>query len=101
MSVSTSGFELNGGEGVLEGSFGGRGMDGTEGVGLKVVARMDTEAGASREGSVGETNVSKAWIVSSEDGEILGLVEKATATGSMDGFLAGVVTNLITDGAGS
>lgn len=101
MSVSTSGLELNGGEGVLGGSFRGRGMDGTGGVGLKVVARMDTEAGASREGSVGETNVSKAWIVSSEDGETLGLVEKATATGSMDGFLAGVVTNLITDGVGS
>lgn len=101
MSVSISGLELDGGEGVLGGSFRGRGIDGTAGVGLKVVARMDTEAGASREGSVGETNVSKAWIVSSEDGEILGLVEKATATGSMGGFLVGVVTNLITDGVGS
>lgn len=76
-------------------------MDGTGGVGLKVAVRMDTEAGASREGSVGETNVSNAWIVSSEDGEILGLVEKATATGSTGGFLAGVVTNLMTDGVGS
>lgn len=101
MSVSMSGLELNGGEGVLWGSFRGRGMDGTGEVGLKVVARMDTEAGASREGSVGETSVSKAWIVSSEDGEILGLVEKVTATGSMGGFLAGVVTNLMTDGVGS
>ena len=76
-------------------------MDGTGGVGLKVVARMDMEAGVSREGSVGETNVSKAWIVSSEDGERLGLVAKAAATGSMGGFLAGVVTNLMTDGVGS
>lgn len=101
MSVSMSGLELSGGDGVLGGSFRGRGMDGTEGVGLKVVARRDTEAGASREGSVGETRVSKAWIVSSEDGEILGLVEKVTATGSMGGFLAGVVTNLMTDGVGS
>lgn len=99
--MSMSGLELDGGEGVLGGSFRGRGIDGTGGVGLKAVARMDTEAGASREGSVGETNVSKAWIVSSEDGEILGLVEKATATGSMGGFLVGVVTNLITDGVGS
>lgn len=75
-------------------------MDGTEGVGLKVVARMDTEAGASTEGSVGLTNASESWIVSSEDGEILGLVEKAIATDSMGGFLAGVVTDLITDHVG-
>lgn len=101
MSVSMSGLELSGGDGVLGGSCRGRGMEGTGGVGLKVVARMDTEAEASREGSVGETRVSKAWIVSSEDGETLGLVEKATVTGSMGGFLAGVVTNLITDGVGS
>lgn len=99
MSVSMSGLELSGGEGVLGGSFRGRGMDGTGGAGLKVVARM--EAGVSREGSVGETNVSKAWIVSSEDGERLGLVAKAVATGSMGSFLAGVVTNLMTDGVGS
>lgn len=99
MSVSMSGLEPSGGEGVLGGSFRGRGMDGTGGVGLKVVARMET--GVSREGSVGETNVSKAWIVSSEDGERLGLVAKAVATGSMGSFLAGVVTNLMTDGVGS
>lgn len=59
------------------------------------------EVGASREGSLGETNVSNTSIVSSGDGEILGLVEKATATASMGGFLAGVVTNLMTDGVGS
>lgn len=100
MSVSMSGLELSGGDGVLGGSCTGRGMEGTGGVGLKVVARMDTEAEASREGSVGETKVSKAWIVSSEDGEILGLVEKAMATGSMGGFSAGVVTDLITDHVG-
>lgn len=99
--MSMSGLELNGGEGVLGGSFGGRGAGGTGEAGLKAVARMDAEAEASREGSVGETSVSKAWMVSSEDGEILGLVEKVTATGSMGGFLAGVVTNLMTDGTGS
>lgn len=99
--MSMSGLELNGGEGVLGGSFRGRGPEGTGEVELKVVARMDAEGGASREGSVGETSVSKAWIVSSEDGEMLGLAEKVMATGSMGGFLAGVVTNLMTDGVGS
>lgn len=94
--MSISGLELNGGEGVL-----GGGAEGTGEVGLKVVARMDAEAGASREGSVGGTSVSKAWIVSSEDGEMLGLAEKVMATGSMGGFLAGVVTNLMTVGVGS
>jgi hypothetical protein len=96
-----SALELSGGEGVLGGSFKERGMDGTGGVGVKVVATLDAGVGASKEGSFGETNVSNAWIVSSEDGEILGPVEMVTATGSRGGFLEGVVTNLITDDVGS
>lgn len=67
----------------------------------KTVVTLDAEVGASREGSFGETNVSNAWIVSSEDGEILGLVEIVATTGSTGGFLEGVVTNLMTDGVGS
>lgn len=101
MSVSISGLEPSGGEGVLGSSFKEGGMDGTGGVGVKMVATLDVEVGDSREGSLGETNVSNAWIVSSEDGEILEPVDMVTATGSMGGFLEGVVTNLMTDGVGS
>lgn len=89
MSVSMSGWELSGGEGV-------RGGSGKEGDGTGVQA----EAAASREGSLGEANVSSAWRVSSEDGETLAPVEMVAATGSTGGFLEGVVTNLMTDGAG-
>lgn len=103
MSVSISGLQLSGagGEGVLQGSFTGRDMGGTGGVGLKVVVKEDTEVGNSREGSLGETSVSNTSTVSSGDGELLGLVEKAIATAAKGGFLAGVVTNLMTDGVGS
>lgn len=99
--MSMSGLELSGGEGVRGGSFEEGGTGGMGGVGLRLAARMDAEAGASREGSFGETNVSNAWIVSSEDEEIAGPVERAAAIGSMGGFLEGVVTNLMTDGVGS
>lgn len=98
--MSMSGLELRGGEGVLGGSFKEGGMDGM-GDGVKLAATLDTEAGASREGSFGETKVSNAWIVSSEDEEIVGSVEMVAAMGSMGGFLEGVVTNLMTDGVGS
>lgn len=101
MSVLMSGLEPSGGEGVLGSSFEEGGMDGTGGVGVKMVATLDAEVGDSREGSLGEINVSNAWIVSSEDGEILEPVEMVTATGWMGGFLEGVVTNLMTDGVGS
>ena len=100
MSVSTSGLELSGGEGVLEGSCRGD-TDETDGVVVKAAVTLDAEVGASREGSLGEAKFSNACIVSSEDGEILGPVEMAAARGSTGGFLAGVVTNLITDGVGS
>lgn len=101
MSVSMSGLELRGGEGVLEGSCRDGDIDEIGGVVEKVVVTVDAEAGASREGSFGETNVSNAWIVSSDDGEILRPVEMVAATGSTGGFLEGVVTNLMTDGVGS
>lgn len=99
-SVSMSGLELGGGEGVLGGSFKGGGAAGMGGVGVKLATMLDMEAGASREGSFGETSVSNAWIVSLEDEEIVGSVEMVTAIGSVGGFLEGV-TNLMTDGVGS
>lgn len=68
---------------------------------VKAVVMLDADTGASREGSFWETKVSKAWIVSSEDGETLGPVEMLAATGSSGGFLEGVVTNLMTDDVGS
>lgn len=98
--MSMSGLELKGGEGVLGGSFKEGGIGGMGG-GVKLAATLDTEAGASREGSFGETNVSSAWIVSSEDEEIAGSVEMVAAIGSMGGFFEGVVINLMTDGVGS
>lgn len=100
MSVSMSGLELSGGEGVLGGSCKGD-TDEIGGVVVKAVVTLDAGAGTSSEGSLGEAKVSNTWIVSSEDGEILGPVEMAAARGSTGGFLEGVVTNLITDGAGS
>lgn len=66
-----------------------------------MAAALEAEVGASKEGSLGEAKVSNAWMVSSEDGEILELVEMVAATGSTGGFLEGVVTNLMTDGVGS
>lgn len=98
MSVSMSGLELSGGVGVLGGSW--KEGDGT-GVLGNVAGTPQAEAGASKEGSLGEANVSSAWRVSSDDGEILAPVEMVAATGSTGGFLEGVVTNLMTDGAGS
>lgn len=101
-SVSTSGCELSGGEGVLlGGSCKGGERDEAGAVLGKVVDTLHTEVGASRKGSFGDTSVSNAWIVSSEDGETAGPLETAAATGSPGGFLEGVVTNLMTDGAGS
>lgn len=79
----------------------GRERDEAGAVPGKVVDTLHTEAGASRKGSFGDTSVSNAWIVSSEDGETAGPLETAAATGSLGGFLEGVVTNLMTDGAGS
>lgn len=99
--MSISGLQLRCGEGVLAGSFRGTTVDRTEGEELKVTATVDAEIRVSREGSLGETNVSNAWMVSSEDGETLGPVETAITTGSLGGFLDGVVTNLMTDGVGS
>lgn len=95
-----SGLELRGGEGVWGGSFKEEGMEGIGGVGVKLATMLDTEAGASREGSFGETKVSNAWIVSSED-KIVGSVEMVAAIGSVGDFLEGVVTNLMTDDVGS
>ena len=97
MSVSMSALELRGGEGVLGGSCKGGDEDGIGGVLVKAGVALD----ASREGSFGEAKVSNAWIVSSGDGEIPGPVEMVAATGSAGGFLAGVVTNFMTDGVGS
>ena len=64
-------------------------------------ATLEAEVGASKAGSLGEAKVSNAWIVSSEDGEPVALVEMVAATGSTSGFLEGVVTNLMTDGVDS
>lgn len=100
MSVSMSGLELSGGEGVLGGSCRGD-TDETGGVVVKGAVTPDAEVGASKEGSLGEAKVSNAWIVSSEDGEIPGPAEMEAAGDSTGGFLEGVVTNLITDGVGS
>lgn len=99
MSVSTSGLELGGGEGVL----GGWKEGDTEGTGAaeKAGATLEAEAGASKAGSLGEANVSNAWMVSSGHGETLELVERVATTGSTSGFLEGVVTNLMTDGVDS
>lgn len=64
---------------------------------VKAAVVLDAEVGASREGSLGEYKLSNAWIVSLEDGEILGSVELTAARVSAGGFLEGV-TNLITEG---
>lgn len=100
MSVSMSGLELSGGEGVPGASCKGD-PDKLGGAVVKAAVTLDAEVGASREDSLGEAKVSNAWIVSSEDGEMLGPVEMVAAKGSTGGFLEGVVTNLITDGVGS
>lgn len=99
MSVSMSGLGLSGGEGVLGGSCteGEAEMGGAAKAGVPPAA----EAGASREGSLGEAKVSNTWSVSSGDGEMLGPPDRAAATGSTGSFLEGVVTNLMTDGVGS
>lgn len=68
---------------------------------VNAATTLEAEAGASKEGSLGEAKVSKAWIVSSEDGEIPEPGETAAALGSTGGLLEGVVTNLMTDGVGS
>lgn len=95
-----SGLELSGGEGVLGSSCKGDMDEIGDGEG-KVVVTLEAEAGASREGSLGEASVSNTWRASSEDGEIRGPVKREAATGSTGGFLEGVVTNLMTDGVGS
>lgn len=89
MSVSMSGLELSGGEGDPGGSW-------KEGDGTGVLGK----AGASREG---DASVSSAWRVSSEDedGDTPAPAGTGAAAGSTGGgFLEGVVTNLMTDGAG-
>lgn len=101
MSVSMSGLELGGGEGVLGGSSFKDGDTDETGMGVKVGVTLEAEGGVSRGGGLGEARVSNAWIVSSEDGEILGPVDRVVAAGSKSGFLEGVVTNLMTEGAGS
>lgn len=102
MSVSRSGLGLSGGEGVLGvgGSCPEGEADGMGGV-ANAGATLAAEAGASREGSLGEAKVSSACRVSSEGGEMLGPADGAAATGSTGSFLEGVVTNLMTDGVGS
>lgn len=53
MSVSMSGLELSGGEGVLGGSCRGD-TDETGGVVVKGAVTPDAEVGASKEGSLGK-----------------------------------------------
>lgn len=98
--MSMSGLELSCGEGVLGDSCKGDTEEAGSGVG-KAGGALGAETGASREGSIGEAKVSKTWIVSAEDGEILGPVGMAAATGSTGGFLEGVVINLMTEDVGS
>lgn len=100
MSVSTSGLGLSGGVGVLGGSSTEGEAEEMGGVANAAVT-LAAEAGASREGSLGEAKVSNACRVSSEDGEMLGPTDVAAARGSPGSFLEGVVTNLMTDGVGS
>lgn len=97
--MSRSSLELRGGEGVLLGgscTAGERARPGA--VLVNVAGTLNAELGASRNGSLGETSVSSVCMVSSEDGEIPGPAGTASSPGD---FLEGVVTNLMTDAAGS
>lgn len=86
----------------------------TGGVGVKLVVKFGKGAGASGMVNLGRTRVSKVCRVSSdaatgrEDAvevaeavDVAETVEVVTMRGTDEGFLEGMVTNLMTDGVGS
>lgn len=113
MSMSRSGLELRGGDGGVEGTCRLGDTEDMGGVGVKLVVRFGKGAGASGTGNLGRTRVSKVWRVSSvpmgredtvevaEAVEMAETVEVVETRGTDEGFLEGMVTNLMTEDVGS
>lgn len=113
VSMSRSGLELRGGDGGVEGTCRVGETEDMGGVGVKLVVKFGKGAGASGTVNLGRTSVSKVWRVSSDPMgrgdavEVAEAVEVADTTevvetrGTDEGFLEGMVTNLMTEGVGS
>lgn len=113
VSMSRSGLELRGGDGGVEGTCSVGETEDMGGVGVKLVVKFGKGAGASGTVNLGSTRVSRVCRVSSDPRGREGAVEVAEAVevaamaevvetrGTEEGFLEGMVTNLMTEGVGS